>query len=135
MTVARHLNAPQPEPPPEFREQVAAEIRAQLARRRMSGRALAKQLGETPTWVSRRLAGQVPLDVDDIQRIAEVLGLTPMELLVGSPFGPTVHRGTAKATSQTIDRVTRVRPSRGSAAVIPFRRTSAAGPVGFRYAA
>lgn len=80
--------AEQPDPPPNhhFREQVAAEVRSQLARRRVSGRALAAALGESPTWVSRRLNGQVPFDTDDLERVAEALDITPMELLGGNPF-------------------------------------------------
>lgn len=133
MTVARRLDTPQPErPEPEFREQVAAEIRAQLARRRMSGRSLAKTLGESPTWASRRLAGQVPVDTNDLQRIADVLGMTPMELLAGiGPFGPAVHRRAAPITSP-ITRVCSAHGRDGVGNVITFPLV---GPVAFVTAA
>lgn len=129
MTVARDIphSTPRHEDPatPPFREQVAAELRAHLARRRLSGRALAKLLDENQTWVSRRLAGQVPLDVDDIQRIAEALGLTPLELL-GAPFGPAAHRGTAPLTDRVTDRINLLCSPRGLADVIPFPRVPSA---------
>jgi hypothetical protein len=125
MTVARDTPHPTPrrdDTPvvPPFREQVAAELRAHLARHRISGRTLAKLLGENQTWVSRRLSGHVPLDTDDLQRIAEVLGLTPMELLAGVPFDPTVHRRTAPVTDPVIDRITRVCSADAGGQVIPF---------------
>lgn len=117
MTVDRDI--PQPLPrlddtpaAPPFRELVAAELRAHLARQRLSGRALAKMLGENQTWVSRRLAGHVPLDTDDLQRIAEVLGLTPMELLAGVPFDPTVHRRTVPITDRVTGAATQRNTSR-----------------------
>lgn len=125
MTVDRDI--PQPLPrlddtpaAPPFRELVAAELRAHLARQRLSGRALAKRLGENQTWVSRRLAGHVPLDTDDLQRIAEALGLEPMELLSGVPFGPAVHRRTAPLINPVSGPVTRTSYGRGRAAVIRF---------------
>lgn len=129
MTVDRDI--PQPLPrlddtpaAPPFRELVAAELRAHLARQRLSGRALAKMLGENQTWVSRRLAGHVPLDTDDLQRIAEALGLTPMELLAGVPFEPTVHRRTVPITDRVTGAATQRNTSRcigqGLAQVIDF---------------
>ena len=130
MTVARDIPHPTPrhEDPvtPPFREQVAAELRAHLARRRMSGRRLAKLLGESQTWVSRRLAGQVPLDTDDLEKIAEALDLTPMELLAGVPFVPTVHRRpvTDRVTGAVTPRNTRVCSGRALADVIPFPGSS-----------
>lgn len=78
MTTA--LRAEEPTP---FRELVAAEIRAHLARRRMSGRALSKILGVDQTWVSRRLNGVIPLDTNDIDRISQALGIEPVKLLTG----------------------------------------------------
>jgi transcriptional regulator with XRE-family HTH domain len=69
-----------------FRELVAAEIRAHLARRRISNRRLAAMLGATPAWVDRRLNGTTAVDTDDLEKIAQALGMTPMDLLAGIPF-------------------------------------------------
>ncbi|PZM88676.1 MAG: hypothetical protein DIU79_16495 [Actinobacteria bacterium] len=60
---------------------VAEEIRALLARRRMSGRELARQLGVSPSWVSYRLTGTQPIDLNDLDAIAQVLGVGIVDLL------------------------------------------------------
>lgn len=62
-------------------ELVAEEIRALLARRRMSGRALATQLGVSPSWVSYRLTGTQPIDLNDLQRIAAALDIDAIALM------------------------------------------------------
>lgn len=59
----------------------AANIRAECARRRITGRELARRLGENPMWLHRRLAGQQEISVDDVARIAAVLDLDPSSLL------------------------------------------------------
>jgi transcriptional regulator with XRE-family HTH domain len=60
---------------------VAEEIRALMARRRMSGRQLAGQLGVSPSWVSYRLTGTQPIDVNDLALIAKALEVGVHELL------------------------------------------------------
>lgn len=60
---------------------VAEEIRALMARRRVSGRQLASQLGVSPSWVSYRLTGTQPIDVNDLHLIATALGVGVHELL------------------------------------------------------
>lgn len=52
-------------------EQVAEEIRALLARRRIKQSQLARALGVSEQWVSMRLKGAQPLDLNDVQRIAD----------------------------------------------------------------
>lgn len=52
---------------------VADNIRAELSRQRWSGRKAATALGLTPTYVSRRLSGETPLDANDIYMFAEFL--------------------------------------------------------------
>lgn len=63
-----------------LREQVAEEVRALLARKRMTGADMAVAIERSPMYVSRRVRGEVPFDLDDIQRIAEVLGVEIGEL-------------------------------------------------------
>jgi transcriptional regulator with XRE-family HTH domain len=60
---------------------VAAEIRAILARRRWRQTQLAERLGVHEMWVSRRLRGVNAITVDDLERIADALGMKPVELL------------------------------------------------------
>lgn len=52
---------------------VAGEVRAELARQRLSGRQAALRLGWTPPYLSRRLVGEIPFDVADLQALAELL--------------------------------------------------------------
>jgi len=52
---------------------VAGEIRAELARKRMSQRELALCLGMGPVALSRRLRGVVRLSVPELAEIARVL--------------------------------------------------------------
>lgn len=59
---------------------IAASLRAEMARHRVSGRALADALGHNPQWVQHRTSGRVPLTSDDIRPIASALGVTPNEL-------------------------------------------------------
>lgn len=54
---------------------VAAEVRAQLARAQYTGSRIARELGWTQRYMSRRLTGEVPFDVNDLAAIAEVLGV------------------------------------------------------------
>jgi hypothetical protein len=42
-------------------------------------------MNRTHTWVSTRLSGEVPLNVDDLEIIADAIGMTPMQLLAGIP--------------------------------------------------
>jgi transcriptional regulator with XRE-family HTH domain len=62
-------------------ERVAEEIRAMLGRRRMSGRQLATKLGVSQTWMSTRLTGTTPIDLNDLERIAAILDVEVAELL------------------------------------------------------
>lgn len=59
----------------------AANIRAELARQRISGRELARRLGENYMWVQRRTSGDSPITTVDLMRIAEALHVSPLDLL------------------------------------------------------
>lgn len=60
---------------------VALEIRAELARQRKSQRGLARELGWKVPHLTRRLAGTVPLSVDDLEDIAAVLSVPPAKFM------------------------------------------------------
>lgn len=66
---------------PRLTEQAAEEIRALLARRRVSGRELARRMGASHSWVNFRLTGAQPITLDDLQRFAEALGVDWLDLL------------------------------------------------------
>ena len=63
--------------PTDLRDTVAAEVRAEMARRRLSQTALADMLGEQQWWVSKRLTRSIPFTIEDLDRIAKALELPP----------------------------------------------------------
>lgn len=81
-----------PGTPSQLSERVASEIRAEMARRGITQSTLADRLGENQAWVSRRIASglgiKIPLDLNDVERIADVLNL---------PAGQLVERATTGA--------------------------------------
>lgn len=60
---------------------VADEIRVAMTRQRMSGRDLAKKLNVSPSWISYRLSGRQPIDLNDLFRIAKALRIGVHQLL------------------------------------------------------
>lgn len=64
-----------------LRELVAGELRATLARKRISAAELARRLGWSQSYTARRVDGRNAIDMDDLQRIAEVLEVEPADLL------------------------------------------------------
>lgn len=81
----------------ESHELVAAEVRAELARQQLSGVRAAKALGWTQNYISVRLRGEVPLDANDLIKIANLL-----EVPVGTFF--EVNRGFIKRRTLTQNR-------------------------------
>jgi len=57
-------------------------VRAEMGRHRITQTQLAKNLGTSQMAVSRRLSGEVPFDVDELARVAEILGV-PVTVLFG----------------------------------------------------
>jgi transcriptional regulator with XRE-family HTH domain len=74
-------------------QMVAEEIRALMARRRMSGRQLAVELGVSPSWVSYRLTGAQPIDVNDLMLISRALGVGVHDLLPPPNLAATARTG------------------------------------------
>ena len=65
---------------PSFNDVLAGEIRAELARRDITQSDFAKKLGWSPAYLSRRMSGEVPFDADEIDQIAEWLGIARDQL-------------------------------------------------------
>lgn len=61
--------------------QIAAEVRAEMARKRVTGTTLAEATGMSQPTLSRRLSGAIAFDIDELHEVAGVLGLTVTELL------------------------------------------------------
>lgn len=59
----------------------AANLRAELARRRMSGRELARRIHKPPMWIQRRLAGTLDITLDDLALICGALDI-PMASVI-----------------------------------------------------
>lgn len=60
---------------------VAAEIRAESGRQRVSGRELARRIDEPVTTVSRWLRGDTALGLDDLDKIAAALEIDLVDLI------------------------------------------------------
>jgi len=52
-----------------------------MAREKLSGVALAAIIGKSQPYISRRLSGVLAFDVDDLEVISLILGVSPSELL------------------------------------------------------
>ena len=70
-----------------FREGVAAELRAEMARQRKSGVELASVLNLSQQSVSRRLNGDTDISLDEIAVIADWLQVPVQKLLPSTPAG------------------------------------------------
>ncbi|WP_428964486.1 helix-turn-helix domain-containing protein [Micromonospora fluostatini] len=64
-----------------LREYTAGELRARLARERISVTALARRLGWSQSYLARRVDGRVAFDLDDLEKVADELGIHVADLL------------------------------------------------------
>lgn len=58
----------------EFARAVSAEIRAVMARQRVSGAKLAEAAGMSQGYLSKRLRDQAPFTLNDVEAISKALG-------------------------------------------------------------
>lgn len=84
--------------PPTHAQRVAAAVRAESARRRITQTQIAEHLGLSRMAVSRRLSGVVPFDADELGRTAELFGV-PVSVLFGEAATVTPDRAAIKAAS------------------------------------
>lgn len=61
--------------------QITANIRAELGRQNKTRAALAREMGVTEMWLSRRVNAQTPFTVDDLATIAAALDVPMADLL------------------------------------------------------
>lgn len=109
----------------------AEEVRVLLARKRISAVQLAKLMGVSQPYLSRRLNGAVAFDLDDIEKIAEVLGVDPLGLLpkgIGTGGNGPNDRSAPPTSRRTRDRRTD-EPRRGRL-VFGSSEQEAQGPFG-----
>ncbi len=67
--------------PTTQRKAVADEVRACMARRRLTQTDLAAALERSQPYVSRRLSGDVAFDTDDLYRLAHLFEMSVFRLL------------------------------------------------------
>lgn len=67
--------------PTEYAEAVAAEVRAEMGRKRKSQADLAATLAITTATAGRRLSGEVPFDVIELMRVADWLDVDLLQLM------------------------------------------------------
>lgn len=66
---------------PNYRTAVAAEVRAEMARQRVSVVRLSDTTGIPARSLARRLRGEGRLDIEELARIAAALGHTSSDFL------------------------------------------------------
>lgn len=66
---------------PQINEAVAGEVRAWMGRRRVTQTQLAAGLHLSQAAVSRRLHGEISFNVEELAVVAEMLGVTVIDLL------------------------------------------------------
>lgn len=67
---------------------VARRLRGILAEQKISGSALAEEMGMKQASMSRRTTGVTPLTLDELSQIAEILGVSEWWLLTGQRLSP-----------------------------------------------
>lgn len=62
-------------------QRVATEIRAEMGRQNRTMNGLARDLGATQPWLWRRLRGNQPMTLDEVEQICRVLGVPAEEII------------------------------------------------------
>lgn len=114
-------------------ELVAQEIDSIRGRKRMSQAQLARAMGKAPMWVSLRLRGMQPIDMNDLLLFANALGvgihdLLPTPEIAAQARGPQATAHYFQPTERTSDHISRpaarpkdTRPNSQVATVAPGR--------------
>lgn len=83
---------------------VAMEIRVAMTRADVRQSELARRIGKTEQWLSVRLRGKQPIDLNDLALIAGGLGVSPIALLSTSDIA-TAAAGHPKRVSDQVSRL------------------------------
>jgi transcriptional regulator with XRE-family HTH domain len=60
---------------PTLSDRVASVVRAEMARKRVGQEEIAARLGLSQASVSRRIRGVTPFELDELETVADLLGL------------------------------------------------------------
>ncbi|NII42261.1 transcriptional regulator with XRE-family HTH domain [Curtobacterium flaccumfaciens] len=80
-----------------YSEQVAGEVRAAIGRAGLTQSAVSTKTGISGATLSRKLSGKVAFDVEELNAIAEALGLVTYELMPRTK--PAAQRAEALAVA------------------------------------
>lgn len=80
-------------PPARLRDLVAAEVRAEMGRQQVTQVQLSRAIGMSQQSLSERLRGKTPFTTDDLDTIADALGVHPAVLLGGRANTPSPSGG------------------------------------------
>ena len=72
-----------------LQRQIAEEARIWMVRRQTNPQQIAKKLGWTPAYLSRRMTGAVEFTTSDLASLAMVLDIAVIDLLPGPDDGVT----------------------------------------------
>lgn len=71
----------------ETAKHVAREVRVWMLRKDVSQQTLMAALGLSQSSVSRRLTGEIPFDLDELEKVAALFGVPTATLLGGGEVG------------------------------------------------
>lgn len=97
-------------PSGDLGQAVANEVARLKKNAGMSNRELAKRIGVTHPYIGDRLSHAKPFDLNDVARIAEVFGITPVELLTQAEqrskgrFDASIHHLRAASSDPDLDK-------------------------------
>jgi transcriptional regulator with XRE-family HTH domain len=78
-------------------DHVVTEIRAEMARQRVTQRQLASVVGVSQVQISKRLSGRIQFDVAELEKVASVLGVPVTNFLPAPGHLPRQRTRTASA--------------------------------------
>jgi transcriptional regulator with XRE-family HTH domain len=117
------------DPPTTLQARVAEELLVLLKRRRMSATALARHLGVSQTYIWRRLTGETALDLNDLDRISQILGIHPVDLLQAAEDGATLRERRPIDVPRSRTHPTSIRPAERRPPGGPGRTSRTSRPI------
>jgi transcriptional regulator with XRE-family HTH domain len=87
---------------------VGKAIRMELIRLDLKQSDLATRMHKSEMWISRRLRGAQPIDLNDLQEFADALGIRPERLVAGAVVSSTA--GAGQTTVPTLETPIRTTP-------------------------